>query len=114
MLPEVLQNIPGIIEHDFKHTRGIYFLFHKDELVYVGRSWNVYARIQQHVNECEKVFDRSFVQLVPIGTSTARLERQYIRDLQPKYNYEAKGMRFYVPISDDDFRAQAKIISRLL
>lgn len=116
MIPDVLQNIPGITEHNFKLTKGIYFLFLKGELVYVGRSLNVYARIQQHVDERIKEFDHSFIQLVGSGISLSKLERQYIIAYSPKYNYEIKQGHCLrpEPMTMEQFRMEGKRISQLL
>lgn len=62
---------------------GVYFLYDKDELVYIGTSDNLYRRIGQHIAEKTKVFDR--FELYPT-TDRIRLEGFLIRMFQPKYN----------------------------
>lgn len=62
---------------------GVYFLYDKDELVYIGTSDNLYRRIGQHIAEKEKVFDR--FELYPT-TDRIRLEGFLIKIFKPKYN----------------------------
>jgi len=62
---------------------GVYFLYDKDELVYIGTSDNLYRRIGQHIAERTKVFDR--FELYPT-TDRIRLEGFLIKMFQPKYN----------------------------
>src|SRR4029077_3372298 len=63
---------------------GVYFLVDGGEIVYVGGSTNVTARIYGHVSEDVKQFDRAFW----IETSRDDLlayEGAFIRLLAPKY-----------------------------
>ena len=62
---------------------GVYFLYDKDELVYIGTSDNLYRRIGQHIAEKTKTFDR--FELYPT-TDRIRLEGFLIKMFQPKYN----------------------------
>ena len=62
---------------------GIYFLYDKGELVYIGTSDNLYRRIGQHIAEKAKVFDR--FELYPT-TDRIRLEGFLIKMFKPKYN----------------------------
>lgn len=64
---------------------AVYLLYYRGEVVYVGQSKTLKARIEQHLTEGVKKFDEvAFIrccvsQLLPI-------EARYIRDLAPKYN----------------------------
>ena len=40
-----------------KRDSGIYALFNKDELVYIGQSSNLYLRVLEHIVEGKKDFD---------------------------------------------------------
>lgn len=64
---------------------GVYLLWRKGVVVYVGQAVNMRARIGQHVSDGLKVFDAvSFV-----GCPVERLdavEREHIRRLSPEYN----------------------------
>lgn len=62
---------------------GVYFLYDKDELVYIGQSDNLYRRIGQHIAEKKKRFDR--FELYPT-TDRIRLEGFLITMFKPKYN----------------------------
>ena len=64
---------------------GIYFLIHRDEVVYVGQSVNVLARVMQHVREGIKKFDAVFYLDVSVAALSA-VEYAFIQYLTPKYN----------------------------
>lgn len=64
---------------------GVYFLINHDEIVYVGESRNVYARLDNHVLSEDKKFDRFYVIHCP-GTFRKRLESLYIQRFTPIYN----------------------------
>jgi excinuclease UvrABC nuclease subunit len=65
-------------------VNGIYFLFDKEELVYVGQSNNVNSRIRQH---CGKVdFDSFGYIMVPIDKELRNLEAYFIHKYKPKHN----------------------------
>lgn len=75
-------------------TKGVYFLVHKDEVVYVGQSNNVYSRISQHV---DKVFDKfAFVQCE--ANLMNKLESLYIHVLKPKLNGNTNAQEKNAPI----------------
>lgn len=64
---------------------GVYFLFDGDEIVYVGQSKNVHARIATHMSEGLKVFTHwAFIQL-PDG-ERLEAERYLIELFKPKYH----------------------------
>jgi len=74
---------------------GVYFLFDKDELVYIGTSNNIFSRIGQHITDKKKKFD-SFEYYET--KDRIRLEGFLIRLLKPKYNitmgaYPSHGVR---------------------
>jgi hypothetical protein len=67
------------------HREGVYFLISNDEVVYVGRSSNIYERLGAHVNRGRIVFDR--VHTMPAaGLEQERLEQLYIAAFAPKHN----------------------------
>ena len=67
-----------------KATRGIYFLFDKDEIVYIGQSNFIEKRIFEHTN------DKSFTSWNFIEFNSNEdlndLEADYILKHKPKYN----------------------------
>ena len=56
---------------------GIYFLFHRNKLVYVGSSTNCFARFASHEND--KKFDEYFI------IDTSKLSRKEMYELESKY-----------------------------
>jgi len=61
---------------------GVYFLLLGDEVVYVGQSVNIHARIAQHTG---KTFDR-YAYVPCLADQLDVLESLYIHCLQPKLN----------------------------
>jgi predicted DNA-binding transcriptional regulator AlpA len=68
---------------------GIYFLLAGDDVVYVGQSIDVYARITAHVSHRTKVFDR-WAYLKADQNDLNTLERHYICLLRPQFNLAFK------------------------
>lgn len=64
-------------------NEGVYFLYDKDDLVYIGTSDNLYRRIGEHIAQKEKVFDR--FEIFPTS-DRIRLEGFLIKMFKPKYN----------------------------
>lgn len=64
---------------------GIYFLIEGDEIVYVGQSRDILARIGVHHREGEKVFSTFFYIRCEVA-AMADLEADYIVSLAPRYN----------------------------
>lgn len=81
-----------------EHIAGIYFLFDKDELVYIGQSYSVLERVKTHKDTRVKIFD-SFA-YVKVSDYAERLmrERQLIKTYSPKYNgdLETQGYMMFV------------------
>ena len=65
---------------------GVYFLFDKNELVYIGKSINIENRIKQHIHDKEKKFCN--VMLVEFNniSDIHTYEKIFIQKLQPKLN----------------------------
>ena len=61
---------------------GIYFLFYKDEVIYIGKSLNVKERMKGHFN---KKFD-SYSIINCNENELSELENKYIFKYYPKYN----------------------------
>jgi excinuclease UvrABC nuclease subunit len=68
----------------FKKLNGIYFLFNGDELVYVGLSVNIIARV--HVHDKVDWDSYSFVEVDIWGEDLEVLETAYIKKFKPRYN----------------------------
>ena len=65
---------------------GVYFLFNREELVYVGVSNNIFVRIVTHRNDQSKKFDHIFFIYENDRQRRLALERAYIRSYSPKFN----------------------------
>lgn len=66
---------------------GIYFLCHGSDVVYVGQSSCVVARVATHINEDIKQFDLNRVFFLPTPSQALdSVEREFIKRLKPKYN----------------------------
>jgi hypothetical protein len=87
-IPEILWDVKDIFQVTPADVRGVYFLFLNEEIVYIGQSTNVYTRIQAHVNQGEKVFNKVFVQIVPEEINLLAVEKHWILKYRPRYNYE--------------------------
>lgn len=66
-------------------TSCIYFLISDNEVVYVGQSTSVYARLQAHNNDPKKKWDRFFILPAPIDRLD-ELELKYYEAFLPKLN----------------------------
>ena len=69
------------------HVSGVYFLFHGEELVYIGEGWNCFLRVAEHTR---KDSDRVFTHwnFIPVESREERkaLERALRRQYKPKFN----------------------------
>jgi hypothetical protein len=98
--PESILRLDGLLHVDPAQLRcpGIYFICDGDEVVYVGQSVSVPARVMSHIHESRrptgKTFDpsRIFYLRVPEG-ELLRVESEFIGRLRPKYNGETKRAR---------------------
>lgn len=68
-----------------RRVQGVYFLVRGDEVVYVGRSVDVYARIAQH-RSSRKLFDSHAIIPIDSRANRKKAERLFIRDWDPEYN----------------------------
>lgn len=82
--PFALDGLPPLNES------GVYFLWRKQEIVYVGQAKDLRRRIGQHLAEGLKAFDGLSFVLCEIG-GLDRLERHYIQLHAPLYNNCAHG-----------------------
>jgi excinuclease UvrABC nuclease subunit len=69
-------------------TTGIYLLCDDpgDNVVYVGRSNNVYSRIREHWHGNKIPFWTAHIYVVENAREIVILERELIKVLRPKYN----------------------------
>ena len=79
--------IENSFERDFSQSKGVYFLIQDDEIVYVGESKNVYARLLFHYNDDSKKFNKIYFIHIDSSTKKRRaIESYYIMKINPKYN----------------------------
>jgi hypothetical protein len=71
---------------NFEKIRGIYFLLENDELVYIGQSTNIMARISHHIADPDKSFNQHTIMPVVPEVSLNDLEAILILKYKPKYN----------------------------
>ncbi|MPY70858.1 MAG: helix-turn-helix domain-containing protein [Alphaproteobacteria bacterium] len=79
----------------FSNVSAVYFLCSAEEVVYVGKSTEVYERISNHAREGKRRFSRVFM-LSCAPRDLDYLERRYIAKFQPRYNVIGKGPRCIV------------------
>lgn len=91
-VPRLNETVPALLDpNSLARTpitilRGIYFLYSRDRLVYVGQSVNIHARIAQHWQT--KTFD-SFAYIQCDESHLDVLESAYIHRLRPPLNVTA-------------------------
>lgn len=73
------------VQH-LKRESGIYSLLKDGEIVYVGRSRNVYCRVLEHIIEGKKKFDTVYSAHNANETLVEIMEVIIIDYLSPKYN----------------------------
>lgn len=73
------------MQHIFKDS-GIYSLLKDNEIVYIGRSRNVYQRVLEHIVEGKKDFDKAFATGRGSEMYMDIIEVLLIAELHPKYN----------------------------
>ena len=87
-VPYAIQAVPNLRDlGDFMVGSGIYFLCYKQEVVYVGQSVNITARITAHAG---KTFDRVFFLPWP-KDDLDRVEGAFIRTLRAPLNMTVRG-----------------------
>lgn len=88
-LPQELETITNnVYEIPFSFVSipsGIYFLYMRDELVYIGQSKYVGLRVSTHFMEGNKIFDKAYFMRVDIN-SLLEVEADLITKFKPKYN----------------------------
>ena len=91
-----LNSLPNI---KVKNTRGIYFLYDRGELVYIGQSICIQRRIFQHFHGDNKIYIKEFdsYRFIEINDdeSLDKIEQLFILEYQPKYNKNTLGMGVY-------------------
>lgn len=81
-----------------KRDSGIYALFSKDELVYIGQSSNLYLRVLEHIVEGKKDFDGIKCAYNNKLLDIQVMETILISKLKPKLNKLIVDIDFYFKI----------------
>lgn len=96
-----MKNVITYIEkeqfNDYFNSNVIYYLYHENEIVYIGQTNCLMRRISEHYND--KIFD-TFSFFIVDGSKMERLqlEKDLIKKNQPKYNQTFKNG--FEPIDD--------------
>jgi hypothetical protein len=104
--PAAISQINGLkrIDPAGSGLSGVYFLCDGEEVVYIGRSADLFARIKSHCSTREKQFHRRRVYFIPVPEDhLIEVELEWIHRLKPKYNGRAskRGTRRSVRNSPD-------------
>lgn len=78
---------------------GVYFLLDDDEIVYVGQSTDIEARISVHYNQKKKRFNR-YTYLSCSAEYLNDIEAHYIVHLAPKYNVKLPENSRWATVKD--------------
>ena len=89
------KNLNTLTKVQVKEKRGIYFLYDRDELVYIGQSIHMKARIYKDHIKSDKIFDSYRYIEVDKNTELDRLELLYILEYNPRYNKNSLGKGTY-------------------
>ena len=94
MQTTVLLNPKTLQKYEAKRIKGVYFLFQDDEIVYVGQSVDIHARISVHMSDENKEFDSfSFIEFSDDNLDIH--EGDYIMEYRPFLNSTMpKGARW--------------------
>lgn len=89
--------IPHHVSIEDLNLSGIYFLFDREELVYIGQSVSVIPRLRQHVADSEKQF--THINFLPCEIHELNSkESALISIFRPKYNKIGAGLSGAVAI----------------
>lgn len=88
-------------------TTGVYFLIKKDEIVYIGSSFDCEMRMKDHRRNWAVLrFDRMFI--IPCNRlnkdERTKLEYKYIRKFSPKYNKQGVKDRVLGYVNKGNFK----------
>lgn len=73
----------------------VYFLTYEGELVYIGKTNNLFNRLSAHIAENKKTFDDYFIAIFDTDSdSLIHIERIYIEKYTPMYNKRVYKSKF--------------------
>lgn len=89
------------LSNDIPEVSCIYFLLNGDELNYVGNTVNLKKRLighkKQKIRDYNEWFDSILYLKVEDDKYRKELERKYILDFEPKWNYQTESFSKPVP-----------------
>jgi excinuclease UvrABC nuclease subunit len=66
---------------------GVYFLYHENDLVYIGQGWNCLLRVAEHTRkDSDKIFNHWSFLPVESEIDRKQLERELRAKYKPKFN----------------------------
>lgn len=69
------------------NVSGVYFLFDKDEVVYIGQGWNCFLRVAEHTRkDANKTFTHWWFIDIQSEVERKVVEKELIRKYQPRFN----------------------------
>jgi excinuclease UvrABC nuclease subunit len=85
-----MEEIEKLFENSIKleaNCPGIYFLFHNEDLVYIGKGWNCLLRIAEHTRKdsVKKFTSWNYIRIDEIEEYN-RIEKELIKKYKPIYN----------------------------
>lgn len=92
----------GFEEFSLELQPGVYVLYHKDEIVYIGKASHLPSRIHTHYSGNKIRFDRVMVRYCAVSEIDG-LEARLIRKYKPKHN--AKDLGYTDMVMDIDLAA---------
>jgi len=78
----------------------VYFLIRDGEIIYVGKSENPISRVSQHIHTHIRKFDSYHIIEVPEGEDVDDVERQYILNFRPVFNFMVEFPKSFVAIGE--------------
>ena len=80
----------AILDMRFNYTEKIncvYFLIHKEEILYIGSTKDFRGRLKMHLSNSQIYFTSVYkIHVVETCNSTKKLERRYVEKFKPKFN----------------------------
>jgi len=83
--PDFHNEVNTLLSNINENTIGVYFLTHKDTVVYVGQSIDILNRIQQHRRSDDKIFDSFYYDECSIDELDL-IEKDFIESYKPPFN----------------------------
>jgi predicted GIY-YIG superfamily endonuclease len=78
----------NVIERFEMPKIGVYLLFNNDDLIYIGKSINIFQRLKSHIKD--KYFDSYSFFKCDSEDNATKLEKELIIKLKPKLNIQHK------------------------